>query len=199
MRRSCLYDSIRSAASRRPGQLDVAALARCDRTCRPTPVALSAKIPNARPSMLLDATLKRRGEVDAISFTARRDDLTEVCVLVSGRVTLEVEGREPVTLGARRLLRDTSRMGRDRACPRDGAQGLSDRQRPGPIPVLSPWVSRGPSRLYIHNDWACIRVPPQARTRHTSLRTACDAASVALPLRRGDRRCAACQVVAAAG
>lgn len=131
MRRSCLYDSIRSAASRRPGQLDVAALARCDRTCRPTPVALNAKIPNARPSMLLDATLKRRGEVDAISFTARRDDLTEVCVLVSGRVTLEVEGREPVTLGARRLLRDTSRMGRDRACPRDGAQGLSDRQRPG--------------------------------------------------------------------
>jgi EutQ-like cupin domain len=33
-------------------------------------------------------------------FTARRGDYTEICVLLSGRVTLEVDGQDPVALSA---------------------------------------------------------------------------------------------------
>lgn len=33
-------------------------------------------------------------------FTARRDGYTEICQFLAGRVTIEVEGEEPVTLGA---------------------------------------------------------------------------------------------------
>ena len=139
--------------------------------------------------MLLDATLKRLGEVDAISFTARRDDHTEVCVLVSGRATLEVEGREPVTLGAgdyfvtprgwvgtghvHQTVRNVYVIINDRGDSRSVTLGFA-RRRAGFTSTTT-----GPP-------------PPPPRT-------ACDAASVALPLRRGDRRCAACQIVAAAG
>ncbi|MGW9629603.1 cupin domain-containing protein [Agromyces sp. NPDC055520] len=33
-------------------------------------------------------------------FTATRDGYTEICQILSGRVTIEVEAQEPVTLGA---------------------------------------------------------------------------------------------------
>lgn len=67
------------------------------------PTALTADVTEAVAALWADAG---QGidvgiwECTPGTFTARRDDYTEVCVLLSGRVTLEVDGQDPLTLSA---------------------------------------------------------------------------------------------------
>ena len=67
----------------------------------PKPTAVTAGVLEAAESLWSGAGLDvGYWECTPGRFTATRDGYTEICQLLSGRVTIEVEGQEPVTLGA---------------------------------------------------------------------------------------------------
>lgn len=66
----------------------------------PKPTALTEGLTEASASVWSDERIDSGlWECTAGSFTAERNGYTEVCTILTGRVTLEVDGQEPVEFG----------------------------------------------------------------------------------------------------